>query len=172
MSENPNYQVFITTHSPYIVKQLAKDNINPIVVKKDVNLKLSTISKLEERVLPYISMNEINYIAFDEPSIEYHIELFGYIAQKIEKDAGGVDIWLFNNKLAERKYEFYMVNSKTGQLIPDEKNGGFQYPAKTLPYCVRNQIDHPHNNNKQYESRKLIQESILILRNAILTSKL
>ncbi|MBO7461666.1 MAG: leucine-rich repeat protein, partial [Bacteroidales bacterium] len=43
LSENPNYQVFITTHSPYIVKQLAKDNIKPIVVKRDENLKASKI---------------------------------------------------------------------------------------------------------------------------------
>lgn len=167
MSENPNYQVFITTHSPYIVKQLAKENIQPIVVKRDENLKVSTISKLDERVLPYISMNEINYIAFDEPSIEYHIELFGYIAQQIEKDAGGVDIWLFNNNLADRKYDFYQVNSKTGQLFPDEKRGGFQHSDKTLPYCVRNQIDHPNEKNKQYENRDYIRCSIDIMRNSI-----
>ena len=170
LSENPTYQVLITTHSPYIVKQLAKDNIQPIVVRRYENLKVSKISKLDERVLPYISMNEINYIAFDEPSIEYHIELFGYIAQKIEKDAGGVDIWLCNNKLSERKYDFYQVNSKTGQLVPDEKHGGFQHSDKTLPYCVRNQIDHPNEKNRQYESRDYIRCSIDIMRKSILNN--
>lgn len=168
LSENTNYQVFITTHSPYIVKQLAKDNINPIVVKRDENLKVSKISKLEERVLPYISMNEINYIAFDEPSIEYHIELFGFIQQKTKKNPGGVDSWLLENKYAKREYDYYQVDANS-QLIPDKK-GGFQHSDKTLPYCVRNQIDHPNDINKQYENRDYIRSSIDIMRNAILNN--
>ena len=168
LSEKSNYQVFITTHSPYIVKQLAKDNINPIVVKRDENLKVSKISKLEERVLPYISMNEINYIAFDEPSIEYHIELFGFIQQKTKKNPGGVDSWLLENKYAKREYDYYQVDANS-QLIPDKK-GGFQHSDKTLPYCVRNQIDHPNDINKQYENRDYIRSSIDIMRNAILNN--
>ncbi len=168
LSENPNYQVIITTHSPYIVKQLAKDNINPIVVKRDEKLKVSKISRLDERVLPYVSMNEMNYIAFDEPSIEYHIELFGFIQQKTKKNPGGVDSWLLENKYAKREYDYYQVDANS-QLIPDKK-GGFQHSDKTLPYCVRNQIDHPNDINKQYENRDYIRRSIDIMRNAILNN--
>ena len=67
LSENPNYQVIITTHSPYIVKELAKDKITPIVIIRDEENNVSTISKFEETLLShddYVSMNEINYIAF------------------------------------------------------------------------------------------------------------
>ena len=201
MSENPNYQVFITTHSPYIVKQLAEDNIKPIVVKRDENLKESKISKLEERVLPYISMNEINYIAFDEPSIEYHIELFGYIHNKLiyrfENDNSfktywnatmtkpnrngvqtivrvtsikGVDVW-FENCCAAKKYRWFETDN-------------YGEERRTLPYCVRNNIDHPlktddaskangHKafvNNNKYFKQWIIAKSIEIMRNAILNN--
>jgi AAA15 family ATPase/GTPase len=168
--KNPNYQVIITTHSPYIVKELAKDNIMPIVITRDEEKQTSYISKLDEKVLPYDSMNEINYIAFDEPSIAYHIELFGYLQNKLKKDAGGVDIWLFENKFAERKYDYYQVNSTTGELIQDVKHSGYQHSPKTLPYCVRNQIDHPNERNSQYDDKEKIQQSIEIMRNAIINN--
>ena len=166
LSEKPNYQVIITTHSPFIVKELAQNNNLPVVVKREGLSQDSRISKLDESVLPYVSMNEINYIAYEEPSIEYHIELFGYIQQKINGNPDKVDKWLFDNKCAERIYVFYKI-SKTGRLIPDNK-GDYRHEQRTLPYCVRNQVDHPHDNNKQYENKCKIKESIEILRKAII----
>lgn len=166
LSENTNYQVIITTHSPYIVKELAKNDILPIVVSQEKSTKESKISNLDESVLPYISMNEINYIAFEEPSIEYHIELFGCIQQMINgRSIDFVDNWLFDKNYAKKKHDFYKI-SKTGQLISDNK-GNFRHERRTLPYCVRNQVDHPHEYNKQYENKCKIRESIEILRNAI-----
>ena len=46
-------QVIITTHSPYIVKKLAEDNIKPIVVTRDVENNVSSISQLDEQVLAH-----------------------------------------------------------------------------------------------------------------------
>lgn len=168
LSKNPNYQVIITTHSPYIVKELEDDeNSSVIIVTHDKEKMESRISHLEEAVLPYKSINEVNFIAFEEPSIEYHIELYGYIQQKEELQPEKVDDWLFNNNYAERKHIFFKI-SKTGQLISDKKNGCL-HELKTLPYCVRNQINHPHNKNKQYDDKRLVKESIEIMRNAIKT---
>ena len=76
---------------------MANDNILPIIVKQDEENNESQISKLDEKVLPYVSMNELNYIAFDEPSIEYHIELFAYIQNKLGLRVNGVNNWLKNN---------------------------------------------------------------------------
>ena len=170
LSRRPNYQVIITTHSPYIVKELEKDeNSNVIIVARDKEKRESRICHLEEAVLPYKSINEVNYIAFEEPSIEYHIELFGFIQQKLNKAPGGVDVWLYKNGLAKREHDYFQIDSQTNQLIPNEKKGGYQHGPKTLPYCVRNQIDHPHDYNKRYEDKCVINESIMIMRNAIKT---
>lgn len=167
LSENPNHQVIITTHSPYIVKELAKDHIEPIVVIQKENSE-STKDTPSQRVLPYVSMNEINYIAFDEPSIEYHIELYGYMQNKLNKNVSEVDSWL-KGKEVDGSHVWY--DTRTFLMVE----------PKTLPYCVRNNIDHPlvdgdgreheaYTNNNKYNDRKLIKESIEIMRNTILNN--
>ena len=101
-------QVIITTHSPYIVKELAEDNIKPIVVKRDVENNVSLISQLDEQVLAhddYVSMNEINYIAFEEPTVEYHQELFAFL-QGGEKTVDGVDA------MFEQKCDWFQIDNK------------------------------------------------------------
>ena len=86
LSDNNHYQVLMTTHSPFIVKELAQDGKNNVIIVKqnDPTKSAEIINQKKERVIKnYVSMNEINYIAFDLPSVEYHIELFGYIHSKL-----------------------------------------------------------------------------------------
>jgi hypothetical protein len=167
LSKNPNHQVIITTHSPYIVKELANDNINPIVVTQEKGSNESKLEVLSKRVLPYVSMNEINYIAFDEPSIEYHIELYGYMQNKLNKNVSEVDSWL-KGKGVDGSHVWYDTRT-------------FSMEQRTLPYCVRNNIDHPlvdgdgekhvaYTNNNQYDDREVIKESIEIMRNTIVNN--
>ena len=174
LSENPNYQVIITTHSPYIVKELAKDKITPIVIIRDEENNVSTISKFEETLLShddYVSMNEINYIAFEEPSVEYHQELFAFL-QGGKQTVDQVD------NLFKKEYDWFQVDNK-GKLVIT--NGSPIEKKHSLPYCVRNQIDHPtvddtndkkkHNaylNNSHFNEKELIRKSIEIMRNAII----
>ena len=175
LSENPNFQVIITTHSPYIVKELAKDKITPIVIIRDEENNVSTISKFEETLLShddYVSMNEINYIAFEEPSVEYHQELFAFL-QGGKQTVDQVD------NLFKKEYDWFQVDNK-GKLVIT--NGSPIEKKHSLPYCVRNQIDHPtvddtndkikHNaylNNSHFNEKELIRKSIEIMRNAIMT---
>ncbi|MBO7595657.1 MAG: leucine-rich repeat protein [Bacteroidales bacterium] len=201
LSKNSNYQVFLATHSPYIVKKLENDQIKPIVVKRQEGYNESKTRTIDERVLPYVSMNEMNYIAFDEPSIEYHIELFGYIHNKLiykfendnnfatnweltmtqpNRNGGqdivgvtyikGVDLW-FEKSCGARKYRWF-----------ETKN--YKEERRTLPYCVRNNIDHPlktddtsktngHKafvNNNKYFKPWIIKESIELMRHAIINN--
>lgn len=198
LSENSNYQVFITTHSPYIVKHLAEDKIKPIVVKRETTSSesitgnslvdqfipisqsvnnYSTINELDERVLPYVSMNEMNYIAFEEPSIEYHIELFGFMQNKLNKKVKPLDNWIKTDcsSILTSGDLFDWYNTETLTIEPNKM---------TLPYCVRNNIDHPlvddvsdankHNayeNNKIFNDDLLIKRSIEIMRKAILAHR-
>ena len=172
LSEKSNYQVIITTHSPYIVKELSKNGVLPIVVKREEQSQESTISKLDESVLPYVSMNEINFIAFDEPSIEYHIELFGYMQNMLNKKVKELDDWLKESGIITDAdlFDWYNTNSL-------EKT-----ESMTLPYCVRNNIDHPlvddcdlrkheaYLNNSKFDNKDLIRRSIEIMRNAIISN--
>lgn len=174
LSENTNYQVIITTHSPYIVKELSINGIVPIIVKKEKKVQESIISKLDERVLPYISMNEINYIAFEEPSVEYHQELFAFL-QGGEQTVDQVD------NLFKKEYDWFQVDNK-GKLVTIE--GSPIEKKHSLPYCVRNQIDHPvvddandekkHNAyliNRHFIEKDLISKSIKMMRYTIINNK-
>ena len=162
----------MTTHSPFIVKELARNNLLPIVINREGQAQESRISELDESVLPYVSMNEINYIAFDEPSIEYHIELFGYMQNKLYKKVKELNDWLIESGIITDAdfFDWYNTNSlkKTESM--------------TLPYCVRNNIDHPlvddcdprkheaYLNNSKFDNKDLIRRSIEIMRNAIISN--
>ena len=68
-------QIILTTHSPLFVKQvLYSEKVQVNVLKKEGD-NVET-AKIEDRTLPYISANEINYIAFNLPTEEYHNELY------------------------------------------------------------------------------------------------
>lgn len=68
-------QVILTTHSPLFVKQLLYNGKVQVNVLKKEGEK-TEITQIEDRLLPYLSANEINYIAFGLPTEEYHNELF------------------------------------------------------------------------------------------------
>jgi predicted ATP-dependent endonuclease of OLD family len=68
-------QIILTTHSPLFVKQvLYNEKVQVNVLKKERNEV--RIAKIEDRVLSYLSANEINFIAFGLATEEYHNELF------------------------------------------------------------------------------------------------
>jgi predicted ATP-dependent endonuclease of OLD family len=68
-------QIILTTHSPLFVKQaLYNTKVKVNILKKEE--MVVSISPISERVLPYMSANEINFVAFGLATEEYHNELF------------------------------------------------------------------------------------------------
>lgn len=65
-------QIFISSHSPLLVKQLSYNE----KVKTRLLKNGSQIEDMGNRVLPYISANETNFLAFGLPTEEYHNELY------------------------------------------------------------------------------------------------
>ena len=181
LSENPKYQVFMTTHSPYIVKELAKDRINPIVIERDEKNNKSSKRDLKERVLPYVSMNEINYIAFDLASEEFHQELYGQIEIDWFGESNGSKIDQIIEKL--RYYKCANSDKSFNELVKtlidkynNDNNSNIDLltneffspdkgkePSRCLCHCVRNSIDHPCEGNNKWKEYGLIDLSINIL---------
>ncbi len=68
-------QIIITTHSPLLVKQLFfNESVQANVLKKNGN-DVSVVP-VEDRLLPYISSSEVNFLAFGLATEEYHNELY------------------------------------------------------------------------------------------------
>lgn len=74
LSKNQHTQILLTTHSPAIVKMLDFEHLKLI---KGVQVK--EIVNVERHNLPYPSLNEVNFLAFNESDVGYHNELYGYI---------------------------------------------------------------------------------------------
>lgn len=68
-------QIFITTHSPLLVKQVMYSDLPliKVLIKDGEAVKESAP---DDAKLPYISSNEVNFIAFQLPTEEYHNELY------------------------------------------------------------------------------------------------
>lgn len=155
-------QIFITTHSPYLLKHFNNEKDKLIIlsrknntpqIKLGVNLNLFPNSP---------TWGEINFVAFDFVSGEFHIELFEYLHNEASeknmtynegKFTVGNDLASFDAWLAEQE----------GCVITDEKHEHSYKDHKdlTMTCYIRNWIDHPgeqtdlsNDKNKLSNARK------------------
>ena len=136
IEDNQNIQIIITTHSGFIVKQFDSERLR-MIVKNDneVNVK-----KIEKGLLPYVSLNEINYNTFGEIGVDYFNELYGFI--NIDNDAIYEEY-----KKGKLTFNYIQLNSKNSNQTPK------QYIKTKI---IRNQIHHPENKcNDSYTQEEL-----------------
>lgn len=139
-----NTQVILTTHSPAIVKMLDFDHIRLIRKQED----MVTISNINRNELPYPSLNEVNYLAFNESNDEYHNELYGFIESE--------------NKLAE-----YKTGQPMKPYLKSKQDGTTKTCQMVLSEYIRHQIHHPENTLNPRFSHDDLQESIGMMREFI-----
>ncbi|MCH7408145.1 ATP-binding protein [Belliella sp. DSM 111904] len=147
LSNSPNTQVIITTHSATLVKELEFQHLR--LVKSDSSTK--TIEKILPNRLPYPSLNEVNFLAFSEITEEYHNELYGYIELEAEMTnyKGGKPTMLYNRL------------RKDGVTIVVEN--------VVLTDYIRHQIHHPENTNNTRYTFQQLKDSVDLMRSFIQT---
>lgn len=126
-------QIILTTHSPLFVKQaLYNEKVKFIVLRNKEN-KIEK-AELKERVLSFVSSNEVNFLAFDLPTEEYHNELYEelFYINSTTKDIKQFDIDFFQNIKGEAK-------SSPWKGHPNEVS---------IHTFIRNQIHHQKDNGK------------------------
>lgn len=134
-------QIFVTTHSPYLLKNFrATDHTlyifskNKGVSKVDSSQTLSTFSAASP------TLGEINYFAFGVTSVEFHNELYGYIqAQKALSDDKYWKEPIFDQYLATCDG---LTKNKTWIRNDKPEHPGYQ---STIATYVRDCIHHPEN---------------------------
>lgn len=137
LADNPKVQVILTTHSGIIVKNM-----------KFANLRLVDNGKVQQithNCLPYPSLNEVNYIAFDEATEEYHDELYGVLTE--------------NDLLKDFE--------KTQDKVPYKHifpSGKIKNEQLTLTRYIRHQIHHPENKENPHYDLKQLRKSIEVMR--------
>lgn len=129
-------QIIMTTHSPILVKHLLENgNVKAFVLINDG--EKVAISGITDRKLSYLSSNEINFIAFNLATEEYHNELYESLLSQycIENSLSSIGIKDFDKN--------YFIT---------EKGESSDYPWKGNPYevskhtFIRNQIHHRAEN--------------------------
>jgi predicted ATP-dependent endonuclease of OLD family len=140
LSKSKSTQVLLTTHSPEIVKQLNFDDILLIEGRGP-----GQIYKVKKHELPYPSLNEVNYLAFGESSLEYHNELYGYIE-------------------AEDALTAFKSGKPTRSYNRLNKDGSLTCLQIVLTEYIRHQIHHPENTNNLRFTNAELEESICSMR--------
>ena len=134
LSEASHTQIMLTTHSPEVVKQLKFENLLLISGQAASDMK-----RVVARELPYPSLNEVNFAAFDESSFEYHNELYGYIEEQ-------------GQLAAYRTGKTFMHYNQAN------RGGGITPKQVVLTEYIRHQIHHPENtHNRGFNDTELRQ---------------
>ena len=122
-------------------------------------------------------MAEINYLAFDEPSITYHQELYGQVELEHtgKSDGNSCDLLIKNlwehsgyNKMKKLIDEYNNNNNSPIVCNSDKFRNRIITPLSStdhfLPTCIRNSVDHPCDDNRKWKQNvHTIDLSIKIL---------
>src|SRR5581483_5622662 len=158
-------QIFIITHSPYLLKKYKKDTHSMSVFSREKGLnKVEAGKEFDLFSTSSPTWGEINYYAFGVSSIEFHNELYGFIqAKAIMED---------EKNYFENDFEQYLVGNGVRQdqtYIRLNRDGTTENQTRTLPTKIRNIIHHPENTyNQKYTEEELessIKELILLQKN-------
>lgn len=149
-------QIFVTTHSPYIMRnyRTGKDSITIVSATEGSDKR---IIRMDELVYAKPSIGEITFKAFGVPTIDFHQQLFTDLYLKwieVREESGKPSLLGFDKYLSTQYH------------LPDDIEFTPRYGGKwgetssfTLPYVVRNKIDHPETLE---DDRNLWRESELL----------
>ncbi len=147
LANTPRTQILLTTHSPDIVKQLNFNDLLLIAGKKPEEIR-----RVREHELPYPSLNEVNFAAFNESTVEYHNELYGYLE-------------------AESLWTAYKTGKPTRPYNKLNKDGSTVPQQLILTEYIRHQIHHPENTTNVSFTADDLRQSIEDMRIFIQNSR-
>lgn len=160
LSEAASKQIVLATHSPYLIRSFMHPTVNKIVLRSDGsgNIGIESANAAGWQMFPWSpSWGEVNFIAYDMATVEYHNELYGWLQE--------------NHDLTDEKStEAFLVAKsvhKTKSWIR-ERGGKEQAPYDiTLCTYVRNSIHHPENRHNPGFTEQELLESTTTLRSVI-----
>jgi len=144
-------QFLFSTHSPLFVKQTLNNDSNKTHIhcleKENGEIK---ILELEKRVLPYVSANEINFIAFGLATEEYHNELYNELEINFWNDPNNAQL-----KYGQITFDNEFFNKKKQESI----NSPFKTNQNkvTIHTYIRNKIHHSKENGGSPAEQELKQ---------------
>lgn len=169
LSETTWVQIILTTHSPYVYKELANDrNINLLHISmsqtwtKEIKNTFDSFS-----LFPHSpTWGEINYFVYELPTFEFFDELYSRL-EELNTESHVDDFIVKNNSTWIKKNERWNVAENNWVQKLDKYNNPVVWNT-TYITCIRHQIHHPSNTlNSDYKTRlrEWIEDMIKILKN-------
>lgn len=136
-------QIILATHSERILSSAFDEpNKNGVIVLRNEGGNISASIVNAPGVLPSVTSAETTYLAYDVPTVDYHIELFSYI-QRINGSRNG--------ELNVKQTDDYILSNGAYNPAKHARPDTFTNPRNnhtthysTLPTFIRNRIDHPN----------------------------
>ena len=151
IEESKDKQIFLSTHSPYIFKDAINRNPGLYIFKRDTSdaVTITDANNTGFGHFPWSpSWGEVNFSAYDLPTVELHNELYGFIQEQ-------------TGNTTESQLETYFVSKSVAQGKQWIRlSSGTPQPAHntTLYTYIRNKIHHPENtHNADYTDTELRQ---------------
>lgn len=138
-------QLFVATHSEYVMKSALSDMAhNLVIILKKNNQGGVTASRVTAPVkLQQITSAEVNYLAFGIYSTDYHIQLYGALQYREGLDTiKDCDNYILSTPEYLSDTARYALHSSYQN---PRSNRVTDY--ETLPTYIRNAIDHPNSGN-------------------------
>ena len=163
---NRTAQMFFATHSNFVVDSAFS---NPgkhmvIMLSSDTNGVVTSHNINDaDRVLPRVSSAEINYLVFYLPTVEYHVELYGYLQIKEGFPALGRAFNVNETDDFIKNHALYNPAQHYKQYVFNRPNGA-QATYDTLCSYIRNCIDHPNPAVHPSPTEEEMKRSIELLR--------
>ncbi|WP_349827874.1 AAA family ATPase [Brevibacterium litoralis] len=155
-----NEQVFIVTHSPYLIRKFKADShLLTVLSGKGEGRTISSSTNFGLFGPGEPTWGEINYRAFGVCSNDFHNELYGHIQRYLdtsngdgnEANTGSVDTFLFNKGVPKNRKWIRMPSFKSQDV--------------TLPIFIRHTIHHPENNaNASVTEEELANSTHLLVK--------
>ena len=158
-------QIFFATHSQYVLRSALENRANTLIVLlKHMGTNVDVKRITAPLVLPTVTSAELNYIAFDIVSNDYHIQLFGYLQNKIahNRSLEYCSVKLCDTYITQQAYYDGTKHRKPSSYTLRGQTTFYD----TLPTYIRNAIDHPDPTRTftQQELRNSIELLIKLCR--------
>jgi predicted ATP-dependent endonuclease of OLD family len=146
-------QIILSTHSPYFFKNCCSDDNIKLIITESGDKKCHIKdSDIQLKNLPWSpSWGEINFFAYDLPTVEFHNEIYGYLQEKSKKySLSEFDIFLIQKGLIANKVWIRIAS-----------DGNVKNENVTLMTYIRNCIHHPENQHNVQFTNDELRQSIL-----------
>jgi predicted ATP-dependent endonuclease of OLD family len=132
-------QIILSTHSPYFYKNCCSDNNIKLLITETIGKKTQIKeSDIQLKTFSWSpSWGEINYFAYNLPTIEFHNELYGELQKKTNMYK--------QNDFDSCLNQYGVPLSKTWERL--KQNGSIIPEQVTLMTYIRNCIHHPENQH-------------------------